>query len=577
MKLKDMKFGIKVDNDWIECEIGNSIYYSNKLSIKFDIEEILDILNIISNYYKYTKISFHVDENCLGYKITHDTISLLAVEIKPDEEMISWIIKNKSNESYNIEILYREPTVMGFPNFIKEKKNTDKIKEETIKMKLKEIMFGIRFRSIKSECNWLKRFDKDEVLPLMFDIHMTLYSYNEIKVFLSLYNEDDIDICYDEDCVGYKMTHKDSNSITQLSTRELKDLFDLEYENNILEPIYNNEEMKSDNKMKLKDMKFCIKNIKIDKWVGKIKYHETIDHVIESITYVDDYEHEYNIDEIFEIFDTQSDISDFELYCGEKCIGYRITYDNSTHKFTPSNLVELVRISKEQILNSTYKVEIEVLYKCDIIYENKEIEGDNIIDEIKYIIMIKTCCDDWEFIGYEGQYSYYPRKKDIINARKFNKDDIDVHLGRILSYCMNLEPIEIKILKYENNGNLIAKQYKEFKIDEEEFVYKNDPIIKHIVDYYQIVHKIKDYSKIGMFLDSIYNIAIDDKNYFSTFIIALFEGFHPKITQYQTDKDCVYRKIKNMDFDIDDINKLFEQSPLELKLLTEMYNYQNQE
>jgi len=196
--------------------------------------------------------------------------------------------------------------------------------------------------------------------------------------------------------------------------------------------------------MKLKDMKFGIKDVDNNRWVSA--YSENmVSHEVTNIFTTNEFILlKYDFNTIKEILKYMNNINSIALYTEEDCDGYKkqslVAGKNIVSKLDPSDMVQY-------ILSTSFNENEEF----EPIYKNKETEGDIIMNEPEYTIKIKTKCTNWEFIGYEGQYAYYPRKKYIDDARKFSRNEVDGHVGKILGYCINLEPIDIRITRYKEN------------------------------------------------------------------------------------------------------------------------------
>lgn len=103
-------------------------------------------------------------------------------------------------------------------------------------------------------------------------------------------------------------------------------------------------------------------------------------------------------------------------------------------------------------------------------------------------------------------------------------------------------------------------------------VYQND-IVKHVTEYYEVESRTNDLSKKGLYLDTLYTHAISDKDYFAQFLLTIFHSFHnPKELKENAVKSNTFDKIKNMEFDYNDIEVIFKGNPLELKMINDLYN-----
>jgi len=170
----------------------------------------------------------------------------------------------------------------------------------------------------------------------------------------------------------------------------------------------------------------------------------------------------------------------------------------------------------------------------------------------------------------------------------FNKPSITdkvLSSNKIVQYIIeqnNLEDMDVSLMKINNSnsrkylddfdGDTLNIMYEKIPANNyEEYHYKNDRIIKDIIDFYEIKND-KDYSKLGKYIDSIFPRCIEEKVYLSQLIIALLTNFHDIDKMNQTSVSRVsYGDIIKGNYDFGDIQNIFIEYPLEYKMLQDIY------
>lgn len=143
----------------------------------------------------------------------------------------------------------------------------------------------------------------------------------------------------------------------------------------------------------------------------------------------------------------------------------------------------------------------------------------NSVDK-NFYIQIKTNCTDYEYIKNEGQFSYYPRSNDINEARVFSEKEVKDKLDDIISYTDHFSPIVVKVIPCDKE-----LKYIETPIINDRYQYMNDPIIKHIVQFYELKNN-QNYDSVGRYLDELYTYALDDLYYLNQFVKTLIYILH---------------------------------------------------